>query len=82
MIFSTLLPKTTFFMFLDKGYGSQLHMDAIRQFGATKIHRRSYEPIRSMNLTPVEDRDNYLFEPENGKEDAGLKALLEDLRKH
>jgi ribonuclease HII len=57
-------------------------MDAIRQFGATKIHRRSYEPIRSMNLTPVEERDNYLFEPENGKEDAGLKALLEDLRKH
>ena len=66
----------------NKGYGSQLHMDAIRQFGATKIHRRSYEPIRSMNLTPVEERDNYLFEPENGKEDAGLKALLEDLRKH
>ena len=63
----------------NKGYGSQLHMDAIRQFGATKIHRRSYEPIRSMNLPPVEERDNYLFEPENGKEDAGLKALLEDL---
>lgn len=66
----------------NKGYGSQLHMDAIRQFGATKIHRRSYEPIRSMNLSPVEERDNYLFEPENGKEDAGLKALLVDLRKH
>ena len=63
----------------NKGYGSQLHMDAIRQFGATKIHRRSYEPIRSMNLPPVEVRDNYLFEPENGKEDEGLKALLEDL---
>jgi len=63
----------------NKGYGSQLHMDAIRQFGATKIHRRSYEPVRSMNLPPVEERDNYLFEPVNGKEDAGLKALLEDL---
>ena len=63
----------------NKGYGSQLHMDAIRQFGATKIHRRSYEPIRSMNLAPVEVRDNYLFEPENGKEDTGLKELLEDL---
>ena len=63
----------------NKGYGSQLHMDAIRQFGATKIHRRSYEPIRSMNLLPVEARDNYLFEPENGKEDTGLKELLEDL---
>ena len=63
----------------NKGYGSQLHMDAIRQFGATKIHRRSYEPIRSMNLPPVEERENYLFEPVNGKEDAGLKALIEDL---
>ena len=63
----------------NKGYGSQLHMDAIRQFGATKIHRRSYEPIRSMNLPPVEERDNYLFVPENGKEDAGLAALIRDL---
>ena len=63
----------------NKGYGSQLHMDAIRQFGATKIHRRSYEPIRSMNLPPVEERKNYLFAPENGKEDAGLAALIHDL---
>ena len=63
----------------NKGYGSQLHMEAIRQFGATKIHRRSYEPIRSMNLPPVEERDNYLLEPVNGKEDAGLQALIEDL---
>ncbi|MBR1590666.1 MAG: ribonuclease HII [Acidaminococcaceae bacterium] len=63
----------------NKGYGSQLHMDAIRQFGATKIHRRSYEPIRSMNLPPVEERDNYLFVPENGKEDVGLAALIRDL---
>ena len=63
----------------NKGYGSQLHMEAIRQFGATKIHRRSYEPIRSMNLPPVEERENYLFEPVNGKEDMGLQALIEDL---
>jgi len=63
----------------NKGYGSQLHMDAIRQYGATKIHRRSYEPVRSMNLPPAEPRDNYLFEPENGKGDAGLEALLADL---
>lgn len=63
----------------NKGYGSQLHMEAIRHFGATKIHRRSYEPVRSMNLPPVEERDNYLFEPVNNKEDTGLKALIEDL---
>ncbi len=63
----------------NKGYGSQQHMDAIRQHGATKIHRRSYEPIRSMNLPPVEARENYLFEPQNGVEDSGLAALLKDL---
>ena len=63
----------------NKGYGSQQHMDAIRQYGATKIHRRSYEPIRSMNLPPVEARENYLFGPKNGVEDDGLAALLKDL---
>jgi ribonuclease HII len=63
----------------NKGYGSQLHMDAIRNLGATKIHRRSYEPVRSMNLPPVAQRDNYLFTPVNGAEDAGLRAVLEDL---
>ena len=63
----------------NKGYGSQQHMDAIRQYGATKIHRRSYEPIRSMNLPPVKTRENYLFEPQNGVEDGGLAALLKDL---
>ena len=34
-----------------------------------------------MNLAPAEERDNYLFEPENGKADAGLAALIEDLEK-
>ena len=62
----------------NKGYGSQLHMDAIRQYGATKIHRRSYEPLRSMNLPPVETRENYLFEPKNGVEDPGLAVLLKE----
>ena len=63
----------------NKGYGSQLHMDAIREKGATKIHRRSYEPIRSLNLPPVAPRGNYLFTPVDGVEDAGLQAVLEDL---
>lgn len=63
----------------NKGYGSRLHMEAIRSRGATKIHRRSYEPVRSMGLTPVEPRDNYLFIPRPDVEDAGLAALLRDL---
>lgn len=65
----------------NKGYGSQQHIDAIAKFGATRIHRRSYEPIRSMNLPPVERREDYLFEPEDGVEDEGLMAVLADLAK-
>lgn len=36
-----------------KGYGSKMHMEAIAQYGATKWHRRSYEPVKSMNLSTV-----------------------------
>ena len=38
----------------NKGYGSREHMQAIAEFGATKWHRRSYEPIKSMHLSPAE----------------------------
>jgi len=31
-----------------KGYGSQSHMDAIAEFGPTKWHRRSYEPVKGL----------------------------------
>jgi ribonuclease HII len=31
-----------------KGYGSQLHMQAIEKYGPCKWHRRSYEPLKSM----------------------------------
>lgn len=47
----------------NKGYGSREHMQAIADFGATKWHRRSYEPIKSMQLPPVADEGNKLFSP-------------------
>ena len=31
-----------------KGYGTQEHIDAIRKYGVCPIHRKSFEPIRSM----------------------------------
>ncbi|MFN2234032.1 MAG: ribonuclease HII, partial [Anaerolineales bacterium] len=34
-----------------KGYGTQEHFDAILTFGITPIHRRSFEPIKSMSKT-------------------------------
>lgn len=48
----------------NKGYGSASHMEAIRAHGATRWHRRSYEPIKSMNLPPVEKEDNILYAPQ------------------
>lgn len=46
-----------------KGYGSALHMEAIKKYGASIWHRRSYEPIKSMQLQPVEDEPNILYSP-------------------
>lgn len=42
-----------------KGYGSEKHMEAIAQYGASIWHRRSYEPIKSINLkTPLGEGEN------------------------
>tara|TARA_B110000438_G_scaffold283539_1_gene311653 strand:+ start:1578 stop:2201 length:624 start_codon:yes stop_codon:yes gene_type:complete len=32
----------------NKGYGTKVHMEAIREFGITNSHRKSFEPIKSM----------------------------------
>ena len=31
-----------------KGYGTARHIEAIRELGITPIHRKSFEPVRSM----------------------------------
>lgn len=51
----------------NKGYGSREHMQAIAEFGATKWHRRSYEPIKSMHLPLAEHEGNRLFSPVSEK---------------
>ena len=33
-----------------KGYGTAAHMSAIREFGATPIHRRTFAPLKHMEL--------------------------------
>ncbi|MDO4178292.1 MAG: ribonuclease HII [Phascolarctobacterium sp.] len=47
-----------------KGYGAAAHMEAIKKFGATRWHRRSYEPLKSMNLEPVAKEKNILYAPQ------------------
>lgn len=32
----------------NKGYGTRAHMAAIKEFGFTEMHRRSFEPVKSM----------------------------------
>lgn len=45
----------------NKGYGSGAHMQAIAAHGATKWHRRSYEPVKSMGLPPVNAAEDILY---------------------
>ncbi len=47
----------------NKGYGSKEHMQAIKEIGATKWHRRTYEPVKSMQLPVVQKQDNILYSP-------------------
>lgn len=47
----------------NKGYGSGAHMQAVRSKGATCWHRRSFEPVKSMELEPVAHEDNILYSP-------------------
>lgn len=48
----------------NKGYGSAAHMQALAEQGATRWHRRSYEPVKSMQLTHVAAEENILFAPQ------------------
>ena len=48
----------------NKGYGSGAHMQAIAEHGATRWHRRSYEPVKSMQLEPVAAAENELYSPQ------------------
>lgn len=48
----------------NKGYGSPLHMEAIMKYGATVWHRRTYEPVKSMNLPSVAEEENIIYSPQ------------------
>lgn len=48
----------------NKGYGSGAHMQAIAEHGATRWHRRSYEPVKSMGLAPVAPAADILYAPQ------------------
>ena len=37
----------------NKGYGTKKHMDGIRQYGITKLHRRTFRPCDTANYCPI-----------------------------
>ena len=47
----------------NKGYGSGVHMQAVSEQGATRW-RRSFEPVKSMQLPPVAAEENILYAPQ------------------
>lgn len=47
----------------NKGYGSKEHMQAIDMEGVTDWHRRSYEPVKSLNVEAVKVQENILYSP-------------------
>lgn len=48
----------------NKGYGSGAHMQAVSELGATSWHRRSFEPVKSMQLPPIAAEENILYAPQ------------------
>ena len=48
----------------NKGYGSGAHMQAVSEQGATRWHRRNFEPVKSMQLPPVAAEENILYAPQ------------------
>lgn len=34
-----------------KGYGTKAHLEAIKQYGPTRIHRRSFKPVAQLSFT-------------------------------
>ncbi|HET7321095.1 MAG TPA: ribonuclease HII [Longimicrobiaceae bacterium] len=40
----------------NKGYGTPEHREALRRFGATPHHRRSFQPVEQLSLIPDPDR--------------------------
>lgn len=49
-----------------KGYGTQEHMDALRKYGPTPIHRKSFRPVQLANPETVNQRFSRDLQPRPG----------------
>ena len=48
MVLDQIYPKWGFKR--HKGYGTRIHIEAIKKYGITPLHRKSFEPIKSMKF--------------------------------
>ncbi len=46
-----------------KGYGTKEHMDALRKYGPTPIHRKSFRPVQLANPETVNKRFSGILKP-------------------
>lgn len=46
-----------------KGYGTKEHMDALRKYGPTPIHRKSFRPVQLANPETVNKRFSNVLKP-------------------
>ncbi len=49
-----------------KGYGTKEHMDALRKYGPTPIHRKSFRPVQLANPEQVNERFSRDLQPRQG----------------
>ena len=48
-----------------KGYGTKEHMDALRKYGPTPLHRKSFRPVQLANPETVNKRFSNVLKPKN-----------------
>lgn len=58
-----------------KGYGTKEHMDALRKYGPTPIHRKSFRPVQLANPETVNKRFSRDLQPHQGSRLAKKRAL-------
>lgn len=58
-----------------KGYGTKEHMDALRKYGPTPIHRKSFRPVQLANPETVNQRFSRDLQPRKGSSLAKKRAL-------
>lgn len=58
-----------------KGYGTKEHMEALRKYGPTPIHRKSFRPVQLANPETVNRRFSRDLQPRKGSSLAKKRAL-------